>query len=312
MATDPLSLVFIGCFLFGLLFLLVTSLLGTLGGHAGHANVSHASHVGHVSHVGHAGAAHAGGHAVSHAASSHATQAGHGTTAQARTAQGQGNQSDGLSWFTYINPTSIVFFLIGFGFFGYVFHNTAHFLLPVTLILAAGSGLVIAGLLLLLFSRIFGSIEGETEQDVADRTGLLGTVSITIQENGMGEILYTSPAGLRKSIPARSVTGQRLERGQEVVVVNYAQGVAEVDTWDHFINESAGESEEYEVNKGYKEYEGGYTGSRGQAGVQNLQSKPQSPASDSDELARLRALLEESGTDNNDMGLVIRNEMQKE
>ncbi|HLI05464.1 MAG TPA: hypothetical protein VKV40_02745 [Ktedonobacteraceae bacterium] len=297
MATDPLSLFFIGCFLFGLLFLLVTSLLGTLGGHAGHANVSHSGHVGHV------GAAHAGTtHAASHAASSHAAHSSHGTTAQPHTAQGQGNQGGGFSWFAYINPTSIVFFLIGFGFFGYVFHNTVHFLLPVTLILAAGSGLVIAGLLLLLFSRIFGSIEGETEQDVADRTGLLGTVSITIQEKGMGEILYTSPAGLRKSIPARSVNGQRLERGQEVVVVNYTQGVAEVDTWDHFINEPAGAHEEHEKDTGY---EGGYTGNRGQA-------QPQSPAPDSDELARLRALLEESGTDNSDVGLVIRNEMQKE
>lgn len=299
MATDPLSLLFIGCFLFGLLFLLATIVLGNLG-HGGHAHTTHVGHVSHVGHSGptHAGTTHAGGQVGSHVVSTHM---GHGTPAQAHPIQGQGNQGSGSSWFAYINPTSLVFFLIGFGFFGYVFHNTAHFLLPVTLLLAGASGLVIAGLLLLLFSRIFSNIEGETEQDVADRTGLLGTVSITIQANGMGEILYTSPAGLRKSIPARSVNGQRLERGQEVVVVNYTQGVAEVDTWDHFINEQAGEGEEY------KEYEGGYAGGREQAASQ---ARPQAP--DSDELDRLRALLEESGTDNTDMGLVIRNEMQKE
>lgn len=304
MATDPLSLFFIGCFLFGLLFLLATIVLGNLG-HAGHAG-----HVGHVGDVGHGGHI---GHSI-HMDATHAVQAGtdshaHGPAADHAThtqahgnthgqGQGQTNQSSSFDWFAYINPTSIVFFLIGFGFFGYVFHNTTHLLLPITLVLSGVSGLIIAGLLLLLFSRIFSNIEGETEQDVADRTGLLGTVSIPIQENGMGEILYTSPAGLRKSIPARSVGGQRLERGQEVVVVNYAQGVAEVDTWEHFINEQASE------DKAHTGYEG-YAGS-----TEKEQVQASSQASAADEFARLRALLEEN--DNANMEVVIRNEMQKE
>ena len=300
MATDPLSLFFIGCFLFGLLFLLAAIVLGNLG-HAGHAHVAHTGHVGPIDHIGHAGSLDHGGHS-GHTGAAH-TGSDHATAAQAHSnAQGQANQGNGLNWFAYINPTSIVFFLIGFGFFGYVFHNTAHFLLPITLLLSGVSGLVIAGLLLLLFSRIFSNIEGETEQDVADRTGLLGTVSIPIQENGMGEILYTSPAGLRKSIPARSVGGQRLERGQEVVVVNYAQGVAEVDTWEHFINEQASEDN---ARKGYD----GYAGNAQQGGSQ---ATPHASASASDEFARLRALLEEDGADNTNMEVVIRNEMQKE
>jgi hypothetical protein len=66
---------------------------------------------------------------------------------------------------------------------------------------------------------------------------LVGKVNTTIRENGIGEIIYTSPGGMRKSIPARSVDGRRIERDQEVVVVNYERGVAEVDTWDHFINQ---------------------------------------------------------------------------
>ena len=113
-------------------------------------------------------------------------------------------------------------------------------------------------------------------QDIADRTGMVGKVSTTIQENSMGEIIYTSPGGMRKSIPARSVDGRRLERDQEVVVVNYQHGIAEVDTWDHFINE-----------------EGHY-------------SEP----SVSDELAKLRALLDESSDSNTE--LVMRKDQQKE
>lgn len=298
MATDPLSLFFIGCFLFGLLFLLVTIVLGNLG-HAGHAG--HMGHATHVSHSVHGSHAQAGGHTHG-TGSSHPTSQAHSTHGQGQE-RGQASQSSGPAWFAYINPTSIVFFLIGFGFFGYVFHTTAHFLLPITLLLSGISGLVIAGLLLLLFSRIFSNIEGETEQDVADRTGLLGTVSIPIQENGMGEILYTSPAGLRKSIPARSVGSQRLERGQEVVVVNYAQGVAEVDTWEHFINEQGVEDK---APIGYEGYAGNTEQSPSQAAPQ---SAPRA-APAADEIARLRALLEEA--DNTGMEVVIRNEKQKE
>jgi len=218
LATDPLSLLFMACFLFGLLFLVVAALLGSIGGHgAGHTTTVHHIDVG----------GHAHGTAGSHVHASH--HAIHPTT----TAQHGGANA----LFTFINPTSIVLFLLGFGFFGYVFHNTTSLALPISLSLAVIGGLVIATLLLMLISRVFGDSEGATVQDVSDRTGLLGKVSLTIQENGIGEVLYGSPGGMRKSIPARSVDGRRLERDQEVVVVNYQHGVAEVDTWDHFVNQ---------------------------------------------------------------------------
>jgi hypothetical protein len=167
-------------------------------------------------------------------------------------------------------------FLLGFGFFGYLFHNTAHFVAAFTLVLAGIGGLIIAAVLLIVLSRLFGNSEGATVQDVSDRIGLLGKVSITIQENGLGEIIYTSPGGMRKSIPARSIDGSRLERDQEVVVVNYQHGIAEVDTWDHFISEEGAPLKE----------------------------------SASDELDKLRALLDESSKA--DSQLVMRKDLQKE
>jgi len=279
-ATDPLSLVFIACFLFGLLFLLVTTLLGSLEhgliGHAGsHAVAPHSGlHVG-----GHASLPHAGGtHGVSHVVS-HATTptAGHGV--QPQHAGSQNAQGDGFSLFSYVNPTSVVLFLLGFGFFGYVFHNTAHLVLPLTLVLAGIGGLLIAAVILVLLSRLLSDSGTDIANDVSDRTGMLGKVSLTIPANGLGEIIYVSPGGLRKSIPARTTDGRRLERGQEVVVVNYQQGVAEVDTWERFMNE--------------------------EDAVQTDAS-----ASHEDELAKLRALLEQSDGANTE--LVIRNDLQKE
>jgi hypothetical protein len=207
-------------------------------------------------------------HATAHGA--HAQQAGQASAAH--------QHSFVLS---YLNPTSVMLFLLGFGFFGYLFHNIVGFEAPLLTLIAAGiGGIIIAALLLLAISRLFGNSESATVQDVSDRTGLLGKVSITIQENGIGEILYVSPGGMRKSVPARSIDGRRLERDQEVVVVNYHNGVAEVDTWDHFIQEEGADWE-----------------------------APGATATDS--LEQLRTLLDEAGKIDS-QSLVMRNDSQKE
>nr|HET6903467.1 hypothetical protein [Ktedonobacteraceae bacterium] len=287
-ATDLLSLVFIGCFLFGFLFFLGTALLGQLG--HGH---SHVGHIGHVAHVGGHEVAHhvavAGHDHVSHGSSQgnhvlpHTQGTGQGNGQGTHTQQ-QANQQHNAhdlrgSLLSFINPTSIVLFLLGFGFFGYVFHNTAHLALPFTLILAGIGGITIAAILLVALSRVFGESEANTVQDVSDRTGLLGKVSITIQEQSVGEIIYISPGGMRKSIAARSVDGRRIERDTEVVVLNYLHGIAEVDTWEHFMNEE--EKTPFDTT-----------------------------ASNEDELAKLRSLLEESGPTNTE--LVMRKDPYKE
>jgi hypothetical protein len=276
-ATDPLSLLFIVCFLVGLLFLIVSA----LGGHFGHAHGA-----GHV--IAHGTLHHAAGpHAVAaHTHMSHTgVQTAHSSHAYANHATGHVGQPAhhiGYTIFGYINPITISLFLLGFGFFGYVFHNTAALVLPLALALAAICGIIIAGLVLMLIDRLLGDSEGETIQDVSDRTGLLGTVSLTIPERGLGEIIYVSPGGMRKSIPARSVDGRRLERDQEIVVVSYEHGVAEVDTWDHFVND---EDERMEG------------------------TRPAAPSTDN-ELATLRALLEKDRR--NDSEYVTRKDLQKE
>lgn len=274
LATDPLSLLFIGCFLFGLFFFVAAGLLGQFHhGAVGHASTHAAIHHVHVDTGSSAHHVHTGGSAYAHA-SHHVQTATH--------TQGSGqNASEAtarISLFDILNPTSIVIFVMGFGFFGYVFHNTTQLALPISLSLAVLGGLLIAALILWMLSKLFGNSEGSTVQDVSDRTGLLGKVSLTIPENSLGEILYLSPGGMRKSIPARSVDGRRLERDQEVVVVNYQHGVAEVDTWDHFVNQ-----EELSITQS---------------------------ATSLDDLATLRALLEDSDHSNTEYAL--RNDVPKE
>lgn len=235
-AQDPLSLMFIFCFLLGFGFFLITALLGSrshshshAGGHAhagSHAHVSaHAGTHAHVSaHVG--SHAHVSAHAGSHAHAAHAHAHNHAHT-----------QWTHFSLFAFFNPMSIALFLLGFGLFGYVFHNLTNVTAFLSIVLAITVSIVLAVTLLSSLNRIFASAEGSTELDVVDRTGMLGKVSITIPAQGLGEVIYTSPGGVHKSIPARGLNGQSLERDQEVVVVDYQHGVAEVDTWEHFMSE---------------------------------------------------------------------------
>ncbi len=260
MVTDPLSLAFIGCFLIGLLFLLIVSFTGRgATHHVGGAGHAHSLHPG--GHVGTTGGTASSGHS--------ATQAQRGT---------QLRHGGGFSLLGFLNPMSLALFLIGFGFLGYVFHNAmASLALQFTFAIASVGGIILALVFLILLSRIFGDSEGATVQDVSDRTGLLGKVSMTILQNSLGEITYVSPGGLRKSIPARSLDGQRLERDQEVVVVNYQNGIAEVDTWERFVNQ-------------------------GGTGI--------AQGSQADELVTQQALLEES--DKNDAAYIVREESQKE
>ena len=260
--TDPLSILFIVCFLAGLVFFVVTAMLGQLGHGLSHGASHHMPALPHGN---------------THIA--HSTQAGHTSAAdhgQHNTQQAAKAVAHDSSLLPFFNPTALMLFLIGFGFFGYLFHNIVQLALPLlSLLLAAIGGIVIAALVLSLITRMFGDSEANTEQDVSDLTGLLGKDSITIQENGIGEILYTSPGGMRKSVPARSIDGRRIERDQEVVVVNYQHGVAQVDTWEHFITA-----------------EGHYPDS-------NV----------ADELEKLRSLLNETGKSE---PMVIRNDSQKE
>ncbi|HEU5230713.1 MAG TPA: hypothetical protein VFU49_23020 [Ktedonobacteraceae bacterium] len=280
-ATDSLSLLFIACFLFGLLFLIVTTFLGNIGhghhihsgGHgAGHHAAAHGGHHAHTSHTGNGHASHA---------NSGSAQAAHNGQAGQKAGKPASSTTEGhasfLSYLAYINPLSLAIFLVGFGFFGYVFHNSTQLALPFALALSGICGLIIAAILLITMNRIFGGGDDSTSLDVSDRTGIVGKVNITIQENSIGEVLYLSPGGMRKSVPARSIDGRRLERDQEVVILNYQEGVAEVDTWDHLINQEA-------------------------------------PASimlpDDDELAQLRALLNESPKTETEY--VMRKDAQKE
>src|SRR5215831_400796 len=125
-ATDPLSLVFLGCFLFAGCFLIVTTLLGVDHGHG----IGFHGHLGHLGHLGHGGHVHLGGHATNgaHAAQVNGHASGHaGGQGQADAAPSSAGPTplsslanvlaDGLNLYSLL---ALLFF---FGLLGYLLRN---------------------------------------------------------------------------------------------------------------------------------------------------------------------------------------------
>jgi len=79
---------------------------------------------------------------------------------------------------------------------------------------------------------------GEVTLDPRDYRleGTLAKVTVSIPAGGVGEIVFTK-AGRRRSEAARSVVGQAIPRGSEVVILRYERGAAHVQLWEQLLEE---------------------------------------------------------------------------
>jgi membrane protein implicated in regulation of membrane protease activity len=247
---DPLSLVFIGCFLFGLIFFFVLLLSGGAQGDADvDAGIDADVDAGVDADVdaGIDADVDAGIDADVDAGIDADVDAGIdadvdadvevGDSARAprarvdsRVWQGKQTvlrQNNTKSFLGHINLIDIVLFLLWFGFFGYAFRITTQLSPPITGMLALVCGVVLSRIIL-AFLKLVLPRPASTKLDFSNLEGRVAKVSISVPEGGVGEIIYTSPGGSRRSRTARSVDGRRFERGQEVVVVKIRRGIAVV------------------------------------------------------------------------------------
>ena len=248
-ATDPLSLVFIGCMVFSGAFLVISTLLGVgeshighlghVGGHdvghdfghdfghgAGH-DVGHAIH--HDIHLGHADAGHAAGHAA------HGDAHGDSSAAQT-TASPSLWTSISSTLLGALNLYGLLMFLLMFGLVGYVAHNMlswdALFVIVVPLLI----GVICAtGLTALLHALFATSKDTVLTADDARLEGRLGSVTMPIRAGGVGEVIFTRKGGGRQSVGARGANGETIPAGSEIVILDYLDGIATVQTWESFL-----------------------------------------------------------------------------
>jgi membrane protein implicated in regulation of membrane protease activity len=242
-ATDPLSLVFIGCFVVSGTFLILSALLGA-GAEDLHFGHFFHGHTGHMGHSGHAAPGHASGvmhHALPHGhAGAHAqghdgtTQSGHANATQSA----QASPSILAIVFGFLNLYAILAFLFWFGLIGYVLRNLTNFGSLAAFWGAVGVGVIGAVLVNMVMSRLMGHDDGALDEDSSDLVGTLATVSLPIRAGGIGEVIYKKGTAGRKSLGARSVDGLAIPRDAEVVIVGYHKGIAQVQSWDSFLSES--------------------------------------------------------------------------
>jgi membrane protein implicated in regulation of membrane protease activity len=126
----------------------------------------------------------------------------------------------GGHWF---NLFSMAGFLCWFGGVGYLLLHTRHYSLWFVFPCAIASGLVAASVLSLFLTRVLLQHDRPLLPEDTEMRGVLAEVSQTVRPGFTGEILF-SLNGTRRASAARST--QELTRGTEVVVTDYARGVA--------------------------------------------------------------------------------------
>jgi membrane-bound ClpP family serine protease len=174
--------VYLGCFVLGLLFTLVSFFFGEIGG-AAHGDFG-------------------GGHG----------DVGTGGHADA------GFEHSGMPGLSVFSPTIICSFITAFGGFGMIFSyinatRSVWISAPISLL----GGFIIAGGVFFLYSAMFHRTQSSSESRVGTLVGHTATVITPIPPAGVGEIAYVQ-AGTRYTAPAREPNGVAIANGQTVKI----------------------------------------------------------------------------------------------
>lgn len=129
-----------------------------------------------------------------------------------------GAVGEGSVHFSPLSPVTLAMFIATFGGTGIILKKILGWPLYAHLPVAAVSGFAVAALVFWLFWKIFSFTQGSSEARVAEVVGQEAEVTVSIPNNGLGEIAYTV-AGARYTNPARTVDGKELPAHVRVKVM---------------------------------------------------------------------------------------------
>jgi membrane protein implicated in regulation of membrane protease activity len=139
-----------------------------------------------------------------------------------------------------INFGTVAAFLAWFGGTGYLLSRYSSIWALLALGLAFISGLAGAAVVFWFLFKVLLAHERDLDPADYEMVGVLGRLSSTVRENGIGEMIF-SQDGARRAASVRSEDGRPIAKGVEVVVTRYERGIAYVRIWDE-ISESKKES----------------------------------------------------------------------
>jgi hypothetical protein len=125
-----------------------------------------------------------------------------------------------------LNFPTIMAFLAWFGAMGYLLTRYYRWWSGSIFVAAIFAGIAGGALIYFFFVKLFVAREHPLRAADFDMVGVLGKLTVPIQNaGGTGELVY-SQAGTRRSCGARSDAGTALPKGTEVVVMRYERGIA--------------------------------------------------------------------------------------
>jgi membrane protein implicated in regulation of membrane protease activity len=160
----------------------------------------------------------------------HGTHHGAGGHVSGVAAKGGTSHGGHISWF---NASTAMAFLAWFGGIGYMLTIHSHVVGLIALAIAIGAGLSAAWVVFRVMVKLMNEESSHLKDEDYRHEGLICTVTIPIRENGTGEVVFLQ-AGVRRSSGARSQDGKPLEKGAEVVIEKYEEGIAFVRRWEEF------------------------------------------------------------------------------
>ncbi len=161
---------------------------------------------------------------------------GHGVHLHGLDLHGAGHGGGAGGHDAHISPFSvstISAFLAWFGGAGYLLTRFTHLTAVLDLLLAAGVGLVGGGIIFVAIGRYVLPRLTELREEDFQVQGSVGHLSVSIPAGAVGEIVFWL-GGVQQVDGARSVSGEAIERGTEVVVLRREKGIAYVERWDKF------------------------------------------------------------------------------
>jgi membrane protein implicated in regulation of membrane protease activity len=136
-----------------------------------------------------------------------------------------------ISW---LNASTILAFLAWFGGTGYLLTKYSHIVSLFIVLLATFAGLAAGWMVFRFLLKLVGPSDEPLQAEDRRIVGSLAKVSMTIRENGTGEVIFPLGGG-RSCSGARCDDGVAIEKGAEVVIEKYEQGIAYVKRWDEFM-----------------------------------------------------------------------------
>ena len=128
-----------------------------------------------------------------------------------------------------LSPITIATFITTFGGVGLIINNLSRLSPVLGLLISTMSGLGLAGVMFVLYTRVLMEMQGSSEVQAGELVGRLAETTTPIPEGQVGEIALVA-RGARVRSPARSADGEAIPRGVAVEIVGEAGNVVIVQT----------------------------------------------------------------------------------